>query len=217
MILSTVPRLGAWTLRGLAATWKIKEAGQTSLSPFAAPEKPFIYAVWHENSLIAGFYRGQPLHALASQSFDGELISRALVRLGWLEPARGSSTRGGSTGLLELQSFLGRGEHVLLTVDGPKGPRREAKDGAVKLARLSGCSVVPVAFACRPAPRLKSWDRMVVAPPFAHGVFWFGEELRFNRDNGDQNGDLRRLQEGLERAGAEAEGFLGENAALTAS
>lgn len=210
LILGTVPCLGAWTLKGLAATWNIKEAGQRALSPLARPGRSLIYAVWHENSLIAGFYQNQPLHALASQSFDGELISRALIHLGWLRPARGSSTRGGSSGLLELEGFLARNEHVLLTVDGPRGPRRQAKEGAVKLARLSGHGVVPVAFACKPQARLKSWDRMLIAPPFARGVFWFGEELRFGRGQGGAGGDLERLQDGLVQATADAEKWLGK-------
>jgi hypothetical protein len=195
-------------LRSLAATWKIKEAGQSSFSPFSHPKQACIYAVWHESVLAAAFYRDQPVHALASQSFDGELISRALMGLGWPTPARGSSSRGGSAGLSESQGFLAKGEHVLFTVDGPRGPRRVAKDGAIKLSRLSGHPVVPVAFACRAQPRLKTWDRMVLPPPFARGVFWFGGELRFAREDKNSAEDLLSLQEGLDQAVVEAEKFL---------
>jgi lysophospholipid acyltransferase (LPLAT)-like uncharacterized protein len=213
LVLSLAPPLAVLILRGLAATWNIKEAGQNSTSPLAHPEQPYIYAVWHECALAAGFYRDQPIHALASQSFDGELISRALVGLGWGDPARGSSSRGGSAGLSEMQGFLARGDHVLLTVDGPRGPRRLAKDGAVKLARLSGRPVVPVAFACRPEPRLKSWDRMVVPPPFARGVFWFGTELRFAREVKNPAKDLQQLQTRLDQAVVDAEKFMEKDGA----
>jgi hypothetical protein len=211
LILSLAPPLGAWTLRAMAATWRIGEAGHTALSPLASPKQPYIYVVWHECALAAGFYRGQALHALASQSFDGELISRALLRLGWMRAARGSSTRGGGTGLLEMQGFLDQGEHVLLTVDGPRGPRRVAKDGAIKLASLSGRPVVPVAFACSPELRIKSWDRMIVPPPLARGVFWFGEELHFQKTAHKAADDLKRLQEGLDQATLDATASLTSN------
>jgi len=199
IVLACVPRAATLILGGLTASWRIGEAGAVSASPASRPSEPKIYAVWHEVALAAGHYRGLRLHALASQSFDGELISRALVQLGWAPPARGSSTRGGSGGTLELQGFLRQGESVLLTVDGPRGPRHVAKPGAVKLGRISGLAVVPVAFVCRPALRLKSWDRMMVPAPFARGLFWFGEELRFTKDGADAAA-LGRLQRGLEAA-----------------
>jgi lysophospholipid acyltransferase (LPLAT)-like uncharacterized protein len=209
LLLSLVPPLGALTLRALAATWTVTEAGHAEHSPHARPKEPKIYAVWHEVALAAGFYQNQPLHALASQSFDGELIARALERLGWKRTARGSSSRGGTQGLLELKEFLDQGDHVLLTVDGPRGPRRSAKDGAVKLAKLSGFAVVPVAFVSRPQIRLKSWDRMLIPPPLAKGVFHFGQELRYRKNEGDDRAaELRRLQQGLERVNRAAEGFF---------
>lgn len=212
LLLALAPTLGAGILRAMEATWRIQEAGHKEHSPLARPKGSKIYAIWHESVLTASFYRGQAMHALASQSFDGELISRALVRLGWKTPARGSSSRGGSTGLNELNGFLALGEHVLLTVDGPRGPRRRAKDGAVQLARLSGCAVVPVAFACRPAPRLKSWDRMILPPPLARGVFWFGEELHFKRGERTPLEDLNRLQDGVDQTTTLAESFFNKSA-----
>jgi hypothetical protein len=210
LLLGLVPRLGAWTLRAFGLTWRIREAGRTQHSPFGKPAKAKIYVVWHESALAASFYRGQSLHALASKSFDGELISRALLRLGWKDAARGSSSRGASSGLMELHGFLNQGDPVLLTVDGPRGPRRIAKDGAIKLAVLSGHSVVPVAFCSRPDLRLKTWDRMNVPPPFARGVFWFGEELSFSADSGRSSGALRELQTALDRATQDAERFMAE-------
>ncbi len=205
LALAAAPPLGAALLRTLALTWRVQEAGRVDLSPFKRPPAPTIYAVWHESTLAAAFYRGEKLHALASRSFDGEIISHTLRKLGWPAPARGSSHRGGDSGLRELRAFLDRGEAVLLTVDGPKGPRRRAKDGAVQLAKWTGRAVVPVAFACRPALRLKSWDRMAVPTPLARGVFWFGDELLPRSRSG---AGLEALQAGLDEANRKAEAFL---------
>jgi lysophospholipid acyltransferase (LPLAT)-like uncharacterized protein len=212
VLASVAPPLGALVLRSLGLSWNIGEAGERSLSPLAKPTQPKIYAVWHEAVLAAVHYRDQPVHALASQSFDGELISRTLERLGYGRTARGSSSRGGATGALELERFLEGGEHALITVDGPKGPRHQAKDGAIKLSRVSGCAVVPVAFACSPSLRLRSWDRMLVPLPFSRGVFWFGKELRFSGEGEESDEDRKTLQEGLDAACAQAASFIGSTA-----
>jgi len=148
IVLACVPRAATLILGGLTASWRIGEAGAVSASPASRPSEPKIYAVWHEVALAAGHYRGLRLHALASQSFDGELISRALVQLGWAPPARGSSTRGGSGGTLELQGFLRQGESVLLTVDGPSGFCLQAGLAAEELGPHDGAGPL------RPGPVL---------------------------------------------------------------
>ena len=60
---------------------------------------------------------------------------------------RGSTTRGGSTALLGLIRRTG-GTHVVLTPDGPVGPRRRLKPGAVALAGMTGMPIVPIGVAC---------------------------------------------------------------------
>ena len=112
--------------------------------------------------------------------------------------------------MLELRSFLERGDHVLLTVDGPRGPRRRAKPGAVELARMTGFGLVPVAFACNPKRTLGSWDHMVIPLPLARGVLWFGDELRFPKAaaKGVAKSDLDRFQNAIDAASLNAERIL---------
>lgn len=194
-----LPPLGAWVLRGLTATLRLSEAGDLSTSLSVRSRPPTIYAVWHETALAAAHYRDRPIHALASRSFDGELISRMLESLGFPRTARGSSTRAGGLGTLEMLRYLEQGEHVLVTVDGPKGPRRQAKPGVIKLAQLSRCPVVPVAFDCSPNLRIGSWDRMIIPVPFSRGVYCYGPELRFSADGSSPASALARLQAALDR------------------
>lgn len=204
-----LPPLGAWVLRGLTATLRISEVGdlRNSLSDPSRP--PTIYAAWHETALTVAHYRDRPIHALASRSFDGELVSRMLQSLGFPQTARGSSTRAGDLGALELLRYLEKGDHVLMTVDGPKGPRRRAKPGIIKLAQLSGCPVVPVVFAGSPQLRIGSWDRMIIPVPFSRGLYGYGPELRFRRDGFSPAAALARLQAGLDHAMAQTSRQLG--------
>jgi lysophospholipid acyltransferase (LPLAT)-like uncharacterized protein len=129
-----------------------------------------IVAVWHESTTLAAYhYRNTGFHTLASYSFDAECGVRALERLG-IFSVRGSSSRGGSEALRDLAVALERAGTVLLTLDGPRGPRRMAKPGAAILAARTGASIIPHAFAVSPAWRLRSWDRLSIAKPFARVI-----------------------------------------------
>jgi lysophospholipid acyltransferase (LPLAT)-like uncharacterized protein len=129
-----------------------------------------IVATWHESVPVTAYhYRNTGIHALASSSFDGELAARALGRLG-IVSVRGSSSSGGSQALLDLATALDEVGAVLLTLDGPKGPRRVAKPGAAILAARTGASIIPHAFAVSRAWRLRSWDRLSIVKPFARVV-----------------------------------------------
>jgi lysophospholipid acyltransferase (LPLAT)-like uncharacterized protein len=63
---------------------------------------------------------------------------------------------------------LGRdGASVVISPDGPLGPYRRAKPGALIVARESGIPLQPWAVAVRPALRLSGrWDRHIVPLPF---------------------------------------------------
>src|SRR5688572_3842997 len=110
LLMATAPPLAAWLMRALARTWRVRESGESGLSVTRAQPEPRIYVYWHEFVLPAvGAYRDRPIHPFASKSFDGELISRAMRKLGFGEVARGSSSRGGAPGLLRMKAWLGQG------------------------------------------------------------------------------------------------------------
>jgi lysophospholipid acyltransferase (LPLAT)-like uncharacterized protein len=109
----------------------------------------YILAFWHDHLLLMlhARYR-RPIMGLISKSKDGEIIARVMELYG-TEAARGSSTRGGGAALRELIRAAREGKNLAFTPDGPKGPRRIAKDGVVYAARATGLPVVPVAFAAK--------------------------------------------------------------------
>jgi hypothetical protein len=70
------------------------------------------------------------------------------------------------------------GTHVVLTPDGPVGPRRRLKAGAVALASATGMPVVPVGIACPSAWRAGSWDRLMIPKPYSTAHFVTGPAIR---------------------------------------
>src|SRR5204863_293250 len=79
-----------------------------------------------------------------------------------VQAIRGSSTRGGDAALRDVIRTVRNGRSFAITPDGPKGPPRKMKDGAVFAARVTGVPIVPVTFAASRQKRARTWDRMIV-------------------------------------------------------
>jgi lysophospholipid acyltransferase (LPLAT)-like uncharacterized protein len=178
LLIGAAGLLIAWLVRAWIATVRYR---CRALAARLEPTEPalrgrFIYAFWHETLLLPAYhYAGTPTHVLISQHADGEMIARACRRLG-LGVVRGSTTRGGARALREMIGQKGS-THLVVTPDGPRGPRRRVQPGLVHLAARTGLPVVPVGFACRRAWRLRSWDRFVLPRPFTRAVGVLGAPL----------------------------------------
>lgn len=140
-----------------------------------------IFVLWHAHVFflpLLPLYAKQPLSVLLSSHRDARIVGLA-ARLRGFNLVEGSSTRGGINAYRQLRWCLQRGQSVCITPDGPKGPPRQVKPGAVQLARHSGCAVVPVAMAFSRQRHLRSWDRTVLPLPFGRGVLLMGPPLHF--------------------------------------
>ncbi len=130
-------------------------------------EQPLIFCFWHSRQLFPlYYYNNTQASILVSQSRDGEFITQVIYRCG-LVASRGSSSNRGAGGLRELIHHLKTGRSVVITPDGPRGPREVVQLGIIQLARLSGVPIVPVAWSASRCIRFeKSWDKFMVPLPF---------------------------------------------------
>lgn len=168
LLLGVVPPVVAGVIRLLGATWRVVDVAEAGAPLGHLVPGPTVFCFWHESLLAAAWrFRGIGIAILISRSFDGELIARTVERLGFVA-VRGSSSRGGAAGLRGMAEAYAAGRICAFTADGPKGPRRVAKAGAVQLAELAGAPWVgcfhPEAERCW---RLRSWDRFVIPMPFS--------------------------------------------------
>jgi lysophospholipid acyltransferase (LPLAT)-like uncharacterized protein len=205
-----VGRLGAWFLRAIGTTWRVERSGEDPLAQHSG-DTPLVMVIWHGGLLSAAYcWRDRRIAVAVSLSRDGDWIDAVLVRLGFAESARGSSSRG-ATGLLrELIRRARAGEPVAILLDGPRGPAGIAKPGAVALARATGARLVPIGIAASPSFRFGSWDRTALPLPFARVRIVFGTSLDVPRDaSGDALEALRaRLEAELHRLDAQAAAAL---------
>jgi lysophospholipid acyltransferase (LPLAT)-like uncharacterized protein len=145
---SLLPPLAAVALRGVARSIRYGIQGQEAVETLYREGRHIILTFWHDQQLMIPFsYRGTGAHILISQHGDGEIIARIIARFGH-GTVRGSSTRGGAGALRALIKLGRSGRDVVVTPDGPKGPRHVAKLGVIHLAKATGLPIVPLAFAC---------------------------------------------------------------------
>ncbi|HET6195720.1 MAG TPA: lysophospholipid acyltransferase family protein [Acetobacteraceae bacterium] len=171
--------LGFYLAFALRTTrWSVD--GYEHMAPHAAGA-PVVVAFWHERLPMMPMlwvkarqtegWRKAPnrAHVLVSQHRDGRFIGAVVSRFA-LDVVLGSSSRGGAKGLRVLLALLAGGDHIAITPDGPRGPRRVAAPGVAQLAALSGVPVLPCAAQTTRRWVLRTWDRMVVPKPFGRGV-----------------------------------------------
>ena len=168
---------GALLVRALGATWRVDRSSLVALDAAIAGGRRCIFALWHAGLLpLVWTHRGRGVVVLVSRHRDGELITRIIERLGFAT-SRGSSTRGGEEGVMDMLRKAGEGRLLAITPDGPRGPAGTLKPGIVYLASRSGLPIVPVAAASRSCWRLRSWDRFRIPRPFTRVVVAYGDPI----------------------------------------
>src|SRR6201999_1234416 len=96
-------------IKSVGSTMRFETEGEEYLDSLKSDGKLPIYAVWHDRIFAGTYYlQGSGTVFLTSQSFDGEYIARFLQRFGY-GVIRGSSTRGGSRGVVEMIRGMARG------------------------------------------------------------------------------------------------------------
>lgn len=144
-------------------TWRVKYVNAEAEN--AGP--PLVWAFWHARLLpLVYYFRNRGIVVLVSRSFDGEITSRVLHRMGF-STIRGSTSRGAMQSLREVVNELKKDSYVAFTPDGPKGPSEVAQIGASAAARLGNAPLVAVTTASSKNWRLNTWDKFIIPKPFA--------------------------------------------------
>lgn len=187
--------IGARVVRCWMATVRYRyHALGPAVEPSARrPVQKCIYAFWHENMLLlANQYGGLGNRVLISQHADGQLIAEMCGYLGF-EPIRGSTTRGGVEAVRRIVRE-GQAGSLIITPDGPRGPRRQVQRGLVYLAAHTGLPIVPVGLACPRPWRMKSWDRFVLPRPFSRAICLTAEPIVVPADADKEQLEYHRQQ-----------------------
>jgi lysophospholipid acyltransferase (LPLAT)-like uncharacterized protein len=191
VLASLLGRYLLWALR--TTRWEL--VGAEHFAPYENGA-PVICAFWHEHlPLMSELYlrvRAKSpqtrAHVLVSRHNDGRFIGDVVAKFGlsvaYGSTARGGQARGGAAGAMTLLDALENGDQVVITPDGPRGPRRKAAPGVARLASLSGLPILPAAARTSPCKILSSWDRMILPFPYARGVLVVGAAIHVPQGSG---------------------------------
>lgn len=162
---------------------------------------PCIYVMWHANQfLVHGIEDKAHLSILISNSIDGEIVARAVEKWGF-KVVRGSSNKKGAVeSTMQMLNRLKNGECVGIMIDGPSGPLHKVKNGAIKLAQMSGAPIIP-AFWYSPQKTfvsLPSWDKMKTPLGDCNILNLYGEPIYVTKDA--SNEELAQIRENVKIA-----------------
>ena len=125
-----------------------------------------IYVFWHEAILLPLHLRGHAnISMLLSRHWDANVLDKVARMMGF-GVVRGSTFHGGSVVLRQLADRARRG-NLVITPDGPRGPRRRLAAGCVYLAGSLGIPLVAMGLGFARPWRVRTWDRFAIPRPFS--------------------------------------------------
>lgn len=131
---------------------------------------PCVFYFWHQNLFVAPVLRKLRKHrrmvGLMSASKDGAWLE-TLIKWFNVDAIRGSSSWRGARALQELDTQVKNLCDIIITPDGPKGPRCQCKSGSLHWTVLHNFDVIALKFKMYRFWQLKSWDGFKIPIPFS--------------------------------------------------
>jgi len=103
--------------------------------------------------------------------------------IGIQEIAYGASGHDGKKALKQVIKRLEEGWSTFINPDGPKGPVKVMKDGALIMSLKSATPIIPISFQVEGNWRSRSWDRKRYPPFFKTLKVVYGEPILVTTEN----------------------------------
>lgn len=163
-----------------------------------------VFLFWHDSILLIPLLEWatpfQPISLLISYSRDGDIATEIGKQFRNVSVVR-VKHNSRAAALVESCHLLENRHSLLITPDGPRGPRHKIKPGALFACQKCGASVIPIMYAASSQYTLSSWDRFRIPLPFSRVLFSALEPIPSPTE-----GDLEQFREEIEqRMAAEEE------------
>ena len=150
-------------------------------------EQGVIFAFWHNMLALspAMFIGHKNVYALISPHLDGKILNDLVSKFG-CKVIVGSTNKNPIGSLRNIIERLSQGANIIITPDGPKGPRYKVNSGITEIAYRYNRKLIPVASTTSKYLRLKSWDKLIIPLPFGNIKTIVGSPLELV-NNKEQN------------------------------
>ena len=147
-----------------------------------ASGQTILLSCWHENLVfLACFFKSwskKNFWVISSTHRDSQVLANILKSWGY-RLIKGSSTRGWLSVLKKLMKvFSGPNNLVAITSDGPRGPAKKTKPGALKAAIKKNITILGMAGKASSYWTLNTWDQLKIPKPFSTITISFGEKYK---------------------------------------
>ena len=165
----------------LCKTLKIHEIDKEAITNLETNKVNAVFAFWHGTMLVPWFLlRRYKPSTIISKSSDGDILTRILNNWGF-KVKRGSSSKGGKAVLEDLIKEAEENKFIAITPDGPKGPEKVMKAGAVVLAKKTETPIVLIGVNYSKKIKLKSWDKFEIPFFFSKVVIIYSEPIYIDK------------------------------------
>lgn len=159
--------------------------------------KSIMLSCWHENLVfLACFFKSWPkknFWVISSTHRDSEILANILKSWEY-QLIKGSSTRGWHSVLKQLIKIFSLPNNIVaITSDGPRGPAKKTKPGALRVAVKKNISIVGMSGKASSFWTLKTWDQLKIPKPFSTITISFGEKYHEGDDLKAFNNYLNKI------------------------
>ena len=164
-------RLAATAISLLGRTLRIEIEDRSGILE-KRPEHSLIWVFWHNRLFAMPMIYRRHLSdrtgaVLTSPSRDGAVIA-ATMRCFGVASVRGSSSKRGPAAMLELVDWIKDGYDIVVTPDGPRGPRYRLAPGLIRVAQKTGARILPIRIEYQSAWVFeRAWDHFRLPKPFS--------------------------------------------------
>jgi len=152
-------------------------------------KKPVIVAAWHSRFMpMVGLRQYGCFQAVTSAHKDGNYMQMALEHFGHTA-IRGSSRKHAQAAMRAILKIKPEEMRLVITPDGPIGPRFKVKGGLVRIAARYKAPIIPMSYSATHAIVLKTWDRFIIPIPFISKII-----IEFGNETHESTSDERLEQ-----------------------
>lgn len=143
-------------------------------------EKTCFLMFWHDRLAMMPFAKKhwwpktRQTSVIISDHKDGEIITRVIKRFG-IGAIRGSTSKGGARVLIQSFKDIDNEIDILITPDGPRGPRHSISDGSVIIPQKKNIPIQILNYEASKYWQFKSWDKMILPKPFSKIEYFLSE------------------------------------------
>ena len=145
----------------------------------------YVLVLWHEDLIL--FFLSFP--KLSNQIWMNhpawfmKPIHVTLYLLGVRNLALGSSGNSGKEALIKVVESVRSGMNTVVAVDGPAGPPKVMKPGAILMSQQTGIPLRSLSYTCERYYRLGGWDYKLVPKLFSKVEMHLGPPIHIGAEN----------------------------------